>query len=478
MKNGHTISRIRPGSIGEEAGLKPGDQVVSVNGIQVEDVFDYRYLTEEEYLEVLIRQSDGEEWILEVEKDEDEDLGLEFENGLMDEYRSCRNKCIFCFIDQMPPGMRDTLYFKDDDSRLSFLQGNYVTLTNMDEKDIERIIRYHLSPINISVHTTNPELRCRMLHNRFAGEALRKIDLLYQAGMEMNGQIVLCKGYNDGPELERTIEELGRYCPVMESVSVVPVGLTRYREGLTPLKPFTKEEAGQVIDTVERWQEKFFARYGLHFIHASDEFYLLAGREMPKASRYDGYPQLENGVGMLRLLTEEVSEALKALDCEAGGEKNKKNGEKEETGCQECEKSGIEAEKRKVSVVTGKLAGPLLRQIASQVTERYPWVEVLVYEIVNDFFGEMITVSGLLTGQDLIRQLQGKELGNCLLIPANMVKSDADIFLDDVTKEDAEKALQVPLVIVKSSGYELVRQLLGLASPGGDTGERHQPYEP
>ena len=478
MKNGHTISRVLPGSIGEEAGLKPGDQVVSVNGMQVEDVFDYQYLTEDEYLEVLIRQSDGEEWILEVEKDEDEDLGLEFENGLMDEYRSCRNKCIFCFIDQMPPGMRDTLYFKDDDSRLSFLQGNYVTLTNMDEKDIERIIRYHLSPINISVHTTNPELRCRMLHNRFAGEALRKIDLLYQAGMEMNGQIVLCKGYNDGPELERTIEELGRYCPVMESVSVVPVGLTRYREGLTPLKPFTKEEAGQVIDTVERWQEKFFARYGLHFIHASDEFYLLAGREMPKASRYDGYPQLENGVGMLRLLTEEVSEALKALDCEAGGEKNKKNGEKEETGCQECEKSGIEAEKRKVSVVTGKLAGPLLRQIASQVTERYPWVEVLVYEIVNDFFGEMITVSGLLTGQDLIRQLQGKELGNCLLIPANMVKSDADIFLDDVTKEDAEKALQVPLVIVKSSGYELVRQLLGLASPGGDTGERHQPYEP
>lgn len=455
MKNGHTISRIQPGSIGEEAGLKPGDQVVSVNGTQVEDVFDYRYLTEEEYLEVLIRQSDGEEWILEVEKDEDEDLGLEFENGLMDEYRSCRNKCIFCFIDQMPPGMRDTLYFKDDDSRLSFLQGNYVTLTNMDEKDIERIIRYHLSPINISVHTTNPELRCRMLHNRFAGEALKKIDLLYQAGMEMNGQIVLCKGYNDGPELERTIEELGRYCPVMESVSVVPVGLTRYREGLTPLKPFTKEEAGQVIDIVERWQEKFFEQYGLHFIHASDEFYLLAGREMPKASRYDGYPQLENGVGMLRLLTEEAAEALEALGCEAGGEKN-----------------------RKVSVVTGKLAGPLLRQIASQVTERYPWVEVLVYEIVNDFFGEMITVSGLLTGQDLIRQLQGKELGNCLLIPANMVKSDADIFLDDVTKEDAEKALQVPLVIVKSSGYELVRQLLGLASPGGDTGERHQPYEP
>ncbi len=456
MKNGHTISRVRPGSIGEEAGLKPGDQIVSVNGIRVEDVFDYQYLTEDEYLEVLIRQSDGEEWILEVEKDEEEDLGLDFENGLMDEYRSCRNKCIFCFIDQMPPGMRDTLYFKDDDSRLSFLQGNYVTLTNMDGKDIDRIIRYHLSPINISVHTTNPELRCRMLHNRFAGEALKKMDLLYQAGIRMNGQIVLCKGYNDGAELERTIADLGRYCPVMESVSVVPVGLTRYREGLTPLEPFTKEEAGQVVDTVEGWQKKFSARYGLHFIHASDEFYLLAGRDMPEAFRYDGYLQLENGVGMLRLLTEEVSEALEAQDSESGGAK----------------------EKRKVSVVTGKLAGPLLRQIADQVTKRYPWVEILVCEIVNEFFGEMITVSGLLTGRDLIRQLQGKELGDCLLLPANMVKSDADIFLDDVTKEDAEKALQVPLVIVKSSGYELVRHLLGLAQPEDETGERHQPYEP
>lgn len=454
MKNGHTISRVLPGSIGEEAGLKPGDQVVSVNGTQVEDVFDYQYLTEDEYLEVLIRQSDGEEWILEVEKDEDEDLGLEFENGLMDEYRFCRNKCIFCFIDQMPPGMRDTLYFKDDDSRLSFLQGNYVTLTNMDEKDIERMIRYHLSPINISVHTTNPTLRCQMLHNRFAGEALKKMDLLYQAGMEMNGQIVLCKGYNDGPELERTIEDLGRYCPVMESLSVVPVGLTRYREGLTPLEPFTKEEAEVVIDAVEEWQKKFYARHGLHFIHASDEFYLLAGREMPEASRYDGYLQLENGVGMLRLLMEEVSEELKTPDYD-----------------------GSEKKERKVSVVTGKLAGPLLRQIAGQVTERYPWVEISVYELVNDFFGEMITVSGLLTGQDLIRQLKGKDLGDCLLIPANMVKSDADIFLDDVTKEDAEKALQVPLVIVKSSGHELVRQILGLTSPEEEAGERHQPYE-
>lgn len=471
MKNGHTISRVLPGSIGEEAGLKPGDQVVSVNGTQVQDVFDYQYLTEDEYLEVLIRQSDGEEWVLEVEKDEDEDLGLEFENGLMDEYRSCRNKCIFCFIDQMPPGMRDTLYFKDDDSRLSFLQGNYVTLTNMGREDIERIIRYHLSPINISVHTTNPELRCRMLHNRFAGEALKKIDLLYQAGMKMNGQIVLCKGYNDGPELERTIEDLGRYCPVMESVSVVPVGLTRYREGLTPLEPFTKEEAGQVVDTVERWQKEFFARHGLHFIHASDEFYLLAEREMPKASCYDGYPQLENGVGMLRLLMEEVSEALNILN-DDGSEEKGKNERNDQAGCQECE-----AGMRKVSVVTGKLAGPLMRRIAGMVTERYPRVEISVCEIANDFFGEMITVSGLLTGQDLIRQLQGKELGDCLLIPANMVKSDEDIFLDDVTKEDAENALQVPLVIVKSSGHELVRHLLGLALPEDETGERHQPYE-
>ena len=294
-QKGHVISQVAPGSIGEELELEPGDELLTINGQEIEDIFDYEYYIDSEALTMVVRKADGEEWELEIENGR-EDLGLTFENGLMSDYRSCCNKCIFCFIDQMPPGMRETLYFKDDDSRLSFLQGNYITLTNMKDRDIERIIKFHLAPINISVQTTNPELRCKMLNNRFAGEALKKIDRLYAAGIPMNGQIVLCKGVNDGAELERTIKDLSRYLPHMASVSVVPVGLSRYREGLYPLEPFTSKEAGEVIDLVERWQRKLYAEYGLHFIHASDELYMLAGREMPEAERYDGYIQLENGV--------------------------------------------------------------------------------------------------------------------------------------------------------------------------------------
>lgn len=301
MKNcRHRISQVKEGSIAWELEIEPGDELLSINGETVEDVFDYHYLVNDEELELLICKQNGEEWELEIEKDLEEDLGLEFENSLMDEYRSCRNHCVFCFIDQMPPGMRETLYFKDDDSRLSFLQGNYVTLTNMSDHDIDRIIRYHLAPINISFQTTNPKLRCEMLHNRFAGDIFPKVQRLYEAGIEMNGQIVLCKGLNDKAELERSISDLTKYLPHLKSVSVVPVGLSKYREGLYPLEPFTKEEAEQVIDTIEAWQKKLFPQYGLHFIHASDEWYLLAGRKLPEEARYDGYLQLENGVGMLK----------------------------------------------------------------------------------------------------------------------------------------------------------------------------------
>ena len=311
MKNcRHRISQVKEGSIAWELEIEPGDELLSINGETVEDVFDYHYLVNDEELELLICKQNGEEWELEIEKDLEEDLGLEFENSLMDEYRSCRNHCVFCFIDQMPPGMRETLYFKDDDSRLSFLQGNYVTLTNMSDHDIDRIIRYHLAPINISFQTTNPKLRCEMLHNRFAGDIFPKVQRLYEAGIEMNGQIVLCKGLNDKAELERSISDLTKYLPHLKSVSVVPVGLSKYREGLYPLEPFTKEEAEQVIDTIEAWQKKLFPQYGLHFIHASDEWYLLAGRKLPEEARYDGYLQLENGVGMLRLLKEEVTAEL------------------------------------------------------------------------------------------------------------------------------------------------------------------------
>ena len=313
----HKISRVLPESIAEELEIEPGDVLLAVNDQPIEDVFDYHYYTNEEYLTVLIRKPDGEEWELEIEKEFEEDLGIEFESSLMDEYRSCRNKCIFCFIDQMPPGMRKTLYFKDDDSRLSFLQGNYVTLTNMSDHDIDRIIRYHLGPINISFQTTNPKLRCKMLNNRFAGDVFPKIRRLADAGIEMNGQIVLCRGVNDKEELERSIRDMATYLPSLRSVSVVPVGLSKYRDGLYPLEPFDAASAAEVIDTIEAWQKKIYPVHGVHFIHASDEWYLLANRPLPEEERYDGYLQLENGVGMLRLLYEEVKAEVETMEMDA-----------------------------------------------------------------------------------------------------------------------------------------------------------------
>jgi len=430
----HRIDKVIEGSIAWELEIEPGDELLAINGEAVGDIFDYQYLTNEEYLEVLIRKPDGEEWELEIEKEFEEDLGIEFENGLMDEYRSCRNKCIFCFIDQMPKGMRETLYFKDDDSRLSFLQGNYVTLTNMSDSDIDRIIRYHLSPINISFQTTNPELRCKMLNNRFAGAALKKVERLYEAGVIMNGQIVLCKGYNDGEELERSIQDLSKYLPYLESVSVVPVGLSRYRENLTPLEPFTKEDAIAVLDLIHSWQDKTMESHGTHFIHASDEWYLLAGREIPEADTYDGYLQLENGVGMLRLLQDELKEALE-----------------QKPGHQEV---------HKLTIATGVLAAPSIQEHVALIQEKFPAVEVQVLPIRNDFFGELITVAGLLTGQDLEAQLKGMITGDKLLISEHLLRSGETVFLDDMTVSELEKALQVPIVIVKSDGKALLEAIV------------------
>lgn len=447
---GHVITAVAPGSIGEELELEPGDILLSIDGEDVEDIFDYEYMTDSEQFVMTVRKQNGEEWELDIESG-GEDLGLSFENGLMSEYRSCRNKCIFCFIDQMPPGMRETLYFKDDDSRLSFLQGNYVTLTNMSDRDIDRIIRFHLEPINISVHTTNPELRCRMLNNRFAGEALKKLKRLYGAGTEMNGQIVLCRGINDGAELERTLKDLSAYAPCMKSVSVVPVGLSRYREGLYPLDPFTKEDACQVIDTIEAWQKRCFAACGLHFVHASDEWYILAGRSMPEEERYDGYLQLENGVGMLRLLYEEMTDALKG---------RKDDGKSEE-----------------LSLATGLLPAPYLSVLLEKIREVYPGRTIHLYPIRNDFFGELITVAGLVTGQDLIAQLKDRPLGSRLLLPEVMFKNGEDIFLDDVTKAQAENALQIPIHIVKSSGYQLLEAILNPEAARLQTAA-HGNYEP
>ena len=440
-KTDHIIKKVLPGSIAEELGMEPGDKLLQISDTDVEDIFDYQFLVQDEYIEVLIEKPDGEQWLLEIDKEFDEDLGIEFENGLMDNYRSCHNKCIFCFIDQMPKGMRKTLYFKDDDSRLSFLQGNYVTLTNMSDHDIDRIIRYNLSPINISFQTTNPELRCMMLRNRFAGEALKKVDKLYKAGILMNGQIVLCKGVNDGEELERSISDLAKYLPYLESVSVVPVGLSKYRDGLYPLEPFTKEDAVNVLETIHTWQDKLYPEYGLHFIHASDEWYILAGKELPEADNYDGYIQYENGVGMLRMLMDEVEDAL-AIAKERGF------------------LPGLL--KREISMATGKLAYPYIKQFADRVMELCDGLKVHVYAITNEFFGEMITVSGLITGQDIVKQLKDQPLGEVLYLPENILRSGEEVFLDNLTISDVQNSLQVPLDIVKSNGYELISSMLGI----------------
>ena len=435
MTHTHIIKNVLPGSIAEELEISAGDKLLAINDQEIEDVFDYHFLANEEYLTVLIEKPDGEQWELEIEKEYEEDLGIEFEQGLMDEYRSCRNKCIFCFIDQMPKDMRETLYFKDDDSRLSFLQGNYVTLTNMSDHDIDRIIRYHLEPINVSFQTTNPELRCKMLHNRFAGEALNKVDRLYEGGITMNGQIVLCKGINDREELERSIRDLMKYAPQLQSVSVVPVGLSKYRDGLYPLQPFTKEDAKEVLHIIHKWQKKAHEEFGIHFIHGGDEWYILAEEELPEEERYDGYLQLENGVGMLRLLMNEFEDGYESLN-------------------------GDEID-REVSVATGFLAYPYIKRMADRIMEKYPKSKIHVYGIRNDFFGELITVSGLITGQDLIGQLKGKALGEKLLLPCNMLRIEEQDFLDDVTLQDVKDALQVPVDIVKSSGQDFIDAVLG-----------------
>ncbi|HCI72926.1 MAG TPA: radical SAM protein [Lachnospiraceae bacterium] len=452
----HKIRCVAPGSIAEEYGIEPGDSLLSVNGHEVEDVFDYRYLIREEELLLVVRkgthseeflemglpEGEPEDWEVEIEKDPAEDLGIEFESGLMDEYRACKNRCVFCFIDQMPPGMRETLYFHDDDARLSFLQGNYITLTNMSDHDIDRIIRYHLEPINISFHTMNPQLRCRMLHNRFAGSVFPKIKRLKDAGIELNGQVVLCKGINDGQELDDTIRELEQYLPQLKSVSVVPVGLTRFREHLPKLELFGRDDAKCVIAQIARWQAYYMERYGIHLVHASDEWYLLAGEPIPAGKDYDGYLQLENGVGMVRLLMDEVEDALHNItktlpDCGKG-------------------------RSRRVTIATGKLAAPVLQELAGKICAAVPGTRVRVIAIRNDFFGETITVSGLITGQDLVAQLSGQDLGDRLLLPANMLRANEQVFLDDMTVRQVEEALQVKTIIVESDGQSLVNAVTGM----------------
>lgn len=446
----HRIDGIEPDSIAEELGIKPGDFLLGINGKELNDVFDYHFLINDDHLTVQIKKADGEDWEYDISKDYYEDLGIIFNNGLMDDYRSCTNNCIFCFIDQMPPGMRDTLYFKDDDSRLSFLQGNYVTLTNLSEKDLDRIIRYKLAPINISVHTTNPVLRVKMLHNRFAGEALDKIRRLSDAGIEMNSQIVLCKGINDGAELERSIRDLSRYIPNMQSLSVVPVGLTRFREGLYPLEPFQKDDAKNVLNIVHKWQKICYDSYGIHFVHASDELYLLAEESFPPEDHYDGFGQLENGVGMMPLLESEFMDCLRE---EADVQTPKVRFPFFHRQTKETVQN--------VSVATGRLAAPLIRKLSLAFMCRHPDVRIRVFEIPNLFFGEQITVSGLLTGQDIRNHLLEEDLGDRLLLPCNMLRSGERVFLDDMSIDELSLDLQVPVSIVEPDGQSLYDAFAG-----------------
>ena len=427
---GHIINKVVPGSIAEELEIEVGDILMRINGKAIEDVFDYHYLVNDTDLVVLIQKENGEEWELEIEKDYEEDLGIVFSEGLMDKYKSCRNKCVFCFIDQNPEGMRETIYFKDDDARLSFLQGNYITLTNMKMEDIDRIILYHLGPINISVHTTNPELRKKMLNNRFAGDALEKIKRLYDGRIEMNSQIVLCKGLNDKDELDRSIRDLSNYMPYMQTLSVVPLGMTKYREGLAKLEKFTKEDAREVLDLIHGWQERLLKEHGTRFVFASDEWYIIAEYPIPEEDYYEGYGQIENGVGMVRSLSDEVTEYLETIS--------------QDEKCQT------------VSLVTGVLAGPYIQTLLDQIKQKFPNITTNLYVVQNEFFGKDITVAGLLTGQDIIAQLSGKELGDYLILPDVLLRSGTDVLLDDLTIKDIEKSLQIPIRIVQSDGKSFV----------------------
>ena len=436
---GHLITAVIPGSIAQELEIKPGDRLLSIDGHDIGDVFDYRFYVNCASMSMVILKENGEEWEFDIEHNY-EDIGLDFDLGLMSECKSCTNKCVFCFIDQMPPGMRETLYFKDDDSRLSFLQGNYITLTNMSERDIDRIIEFKLAPINISVHTTNPALRVRMLHNKFAGSSLKYIDKLYDNKIPMNGQIVMCKGYNDGKELERTISDLIKYTPVMESLSVVPVGMTKFRKGLAKLEPIDEKAACETIDIIEKYQKIAMEKQGMHFVHASDEFYLLAKRKLPEANRYDEYIQLENGVGMLRLLKQEVSEAIRH-------EKSR-------------HKKRLTSRKTVISIATGMLPSETLKDLIKKVEAVFKHISVRLYPIRNDFFGPNITVTGLITGSDLIKQLRGRELGKRLLLSINMFRSGEEVFLDDLCRADVERELGIKVVIVGRSGYDFVNAIV------------------
>lgn len=424
------ISKIINESIAEELEIEVGDKLISINGTEIKDIIDYKFLMADDYIEVEIEKKNGEIWTLEVEKEYQEDLGIEFENEIMDEARSCHNKCLFCFIDQLPQGMRKTLYFKDDDSRLSFLQGNFVTLTNMTDEDLERIIRYRISPINVSVHTTNAELRTKMLHNRFAGNIYERLKKLADAGITMNCQVVLCPGYNNGEELIKTVNDLYTLYPSVENVAAVPVGVTKFRKNRQEITLYDAERAKAELDNVSRFQQKALQEIETPFIRLADEFYVLSGSEIPAAEFYGDFDQIEDGIGMIRFFRDSITKNLKKLNLKGKGS---------------------------FSFITGASAYNEILWAAEAIEERNDRIKVKVHQVVNDFFGQTITVAGLLTGQDIMKQIRQDHVLEYIIMPKNMFKSDENIMLDDVTTVDLETYFNKKILICDFTGEDLIQ---------------------
>lgn len=436
MKNGAKILGVDDNSIAWEAGLAPGDFVISINRKPLKDIFDYHYSMSNRRIRLKIRKANGNIEKLSIYKEEYEDIGLKFKDDLIDGQKSCTNKCIFCFIDQLPTGMRETLYYKDDDARLSMLHGNYVTLTNTSMDELKRLARLHLSPINISVHTTNPKLRVRMMNNKFAGDIMDKILFLANKRIKMNCQIVLVRNYNDSDELERTISELEAFYPHINSLSVVPVGITKFRQHLCELIPYDKESSIEVIKQVEVYQKSYREKHGVNFVYAADEFYVMAGMNVPEPKEYDGYPQIENGVGLIASFEEEVVSAL------------------------ESEIYDIK-EERNITIITGVAAYGFIKRISAMIEEKIENINIKVHRVKNNFFGETVTVAGLITGNDIINSMRGVEPPDEIIFPRVMLKADEDVFLDNITPMEIEEMLGVKVTPVNVSGFEFIDKLTG-----------------
>ncbi|MGP1488950.1 MAG: DUF512 domain-containing protein [Peptoanaerobacter stomatis] len=436
QKFSNIITKITEGSIADELEIEKGDILLSINSQSVEDIIEYQYLIADEYIELEIQTKDGEIVIYEIEKDIDEDLGIEFENPIINSVQTCRNKCMFCFIDQLPKGLRKTLYIKDDDSRLSFLQGNFITMTNMGKKEIDKMIKYHISPVNISVHTTDSELRIKMLSNKNAGDILEKMKKLKKANITMNAQIVLIPNVNDKKNLEKTLYDLEKLHPQLQSIAIVPIGITKYRQRLAKVDIFNTETARDLILQVQEFQHKFLKNLGTRFVFLSDEFYVMSGVKRPSYKEYEGFKQLENGVGLMTKQEYEYNKELKKI--------NTYN------------------RKRNVSIATGESAFEYIKHLSDNMMRKYDSLNVNVYKIENDFFGRTITVAGLITATDMIKQLKGKDLGEELIIPKTMLKFDEDIFLDSITLDEFAQTMNIKVKPSEIDGHSFVKNILGI----------------